>query len=304
MIIWLVSYPRSGNTLTRSVFNHYFGLGSISIHGDHGDIGANPELGELVGHIEGDRNTIDLEALRADDKPHLIKTHDCPDKTMSDEDTYVHIVRDGRDSALSYHRYLRKIVGKTEVSLSDVISGRVSFGSWGRHSVRWAQTAPKKYKRFRFEEIVKDIPGFAHQLSEVLDMQANSEPFPDIEKFQQAGPGFIGTGKTGNWRQELSDHESALFHLYNGCAMRMMGYDGPEPDVNELNAYLAFWSDLEFAKQGSTRLKKEVERQKEQIGNLKEKVDYLEPKIRKRNRRINKVKALFGMRPHTLPWEI
>lgn len=352
MIIWLVSYPRSGNTLTRSVFNHYFGLGSLSIHGDLTDIGSNPELGALVGHIEGNHRTIDLDKLRADEKPHLIKTHDLPNEMMQDNDTYIHIVRDGRDSALSYLRYLRRIARHTDVTLSDVVSGRVMFGTWGQHCVRWGQSNPTTYRRFRFEDIITDIPGFAQQLSEVLGIPANTEPFPDIAKFQKAGPGFIGAGKAGNWQTEFSEHEVALFDFHNNCAMRYMGYDSPEPSTDELNAFLAAGSDLvdvreraESSRKAVQGLKQEVARSREelkhlnaqnsdrvslfdmsesenseirreladallkaadfsaQVAELKKKVDYLEPKARKRNKRINRIKSPLGIRPHKLPWE-
>ncbi len=317
MIIWLVSYPRSGNTLTRSVFNHYFNLGSLSIHGDRADIASNPELGKLVGHIDGDANSIDLEALRRDEKPYLIKTHNVPDEMTQAEDTYVHIVRDGRDSSLSYLKYNHNVAKRAHVTLSDVVSGRVAFGSWGRHTLSWAQANPEKYKLFKFEEIVADIPGFAQQLSELMGLPANTEPFPDIEKFQTAArSGFVGAGRTGNWQKEFSDVEAALFDLYNGPAMRLMGYGEPEPSPAELNAYSAFCTDIQSMRSELETAKELLEKHKPgkkgeqhmlrleaEVKELREKVSYLEPKARKRNRRINRLKSLVGIRKHRLPWE-
>lgn len=50
--IWLASYPRSGNTLLRTILNHCFGLKSASVYTK--DLGGNEKLETYVGHIEHD----------------------------------------------------------------------------------------------------------------------------------------------------------------------------------------------------------------------------------------------------------
>lgn len=49
-IIWLASYPRSGNTYLRTVLWHCFELRSASIYPN--DLGGNAGLEEYTGHIE------------------------------------------------------------------------------------------------------------------------------------------------------------------------------------------------------------------------------------------------------------
>ena len=49
-IIWLASYPRSGNTLLRTVLWHCFGLRSASLYPE--DLGGNKELKRYIGHID------------------------------------------------------------------------------------------------------------------------------------------------------------------------------------------------------------------------------------------------------------
>jgi hypothetical protein len=293
MIIWLISYPRSGNTLTRSVFSHFFGLGSFSIHGDKSDIGSNPQLSKLVGHIKGDRNNIDLALQRAKKEPVLIKSHEGPNSAMSSEDKYIHIVRDGRDSTLSYYYYLRDIAGLTEIALEDVIAGRVSFGAWGRHTSRWCQAAGNNLVRFRFEDIVKDISGFANELAPLIGLPLNSEPFPGIEEFKSAAPNFVRSGKTGGWREEFSPLQLAHFAHHNGVAMRMMGYDGPDVSQAEADAYSMFWDDVEADRNGLSLRSKLLE--------AHARLNHLERKKQKKVRRINRLRSLFGLRSRPVP---
>ena len=141
MIYWLASYPRSGNTFFRSVLNHYFGKQSYSVHGDTRDIQANARLSELVGHADGDRSTLDFKKLRKSSEPFFIKTHHLPREYMSTDDAVLHVVRDGRDATTSFLNYLHNIVNLRHLSLQDVITGRVVFGFWGNHTLKWIARA-------------------------------------------------------------------------------------------------------------------------------------------------------------------
>ena len=49
-IIWLASYPRSGNTLLRTVLWHCFGLRSASLYPE--DLGGNAALKSYIGHVD------------------------------------------------------------------------------------------------------------------------------------------------------------------------------------------------------------------------------------------------------------
>ncbi len=245
MIIWLISYPRSGNTLVRSIFKHYFDLNSLSIYGDSSDIAANPELSKLVGHKNGDIETVNLDILRAGKEPAIIKTHDGPNSLMSGDDILVHIIRDGRDAVLSYFHYSRDIAGRPDVTLSEVIAGRVKFGLWGYHTTRWLLHEKNRVFRFHFEDIVKDKSGFAHEISKVVKRSPSSTPFPEITKFKAAAPSFVRSGEVGGWKNEFSNLHVSLFQHYNGTAMNLAGYGGDKPTTEQANAYMTFGKDIE-----------------------------------------------------------
>ena len=47
-VTWLASYPRSGNTLLRTILKHCFGLSSQSVYPD--EEFSEPGVAEAVGH--------------------------------------------------------------------------------------------------------------------------------------------------------------------------------------------------------------------------------------------------------------
>ncbi|ODA68669.1 Sulfotransferase domain protein [Methyloligella halotolerans] len=244
MIIWLASYPRSGNTFFRSVLKHYFDLQSYSIHGDHRDIGANEGLGDLVGHMQGDKGTLDLDALRHDREIHVVKTHDLPCEYMQGSDEVIYVSRDGRDATTSYLKYLHRVAGLPATSLEDVIAGKVPFGFWGNHVHRWRQAVFDRIQFFRFEEITADPYSLADRLAESIGRGRSREPFPDFNSFKESAPNFFGSGKSGNFANQFSEEELALFELYSGPAMRLAGYSSSELDENEVAAYGAFCANV------------------------------------------------------------
>ena len=75
MIVWLASYPRSGNTFFRVVLNSVFNIKTYSIYNDTSDIGADEKTSEIVGHqfLPEDFN---LNDARASDTIYYIKTHE------------------------------------------------------------------------------------------------------------------------------------------------------------------------------------------------------------------------------------
>lgn len=264
MIVWLASYPRSGNTFCRSILHHYFGKGSYSIYGDPGDIGANPVLGALVGHRAGNAGTLDLEELRNSSEHFCIKTHELPDGAVSDDDLVFYIVRDGRDSCVSYLRYLRDVAGLDQVSLQDVLTGRVGFGLWGNHVLRWHQANHPRLHRFKFEDITAQPEQFADRLSAILSLERSKEPFPELSTFRKAAPSFFGAGRTGTHRDIFSDEDAALFDMYNEPAMRLAGYADHPLDDDELKAYDIHCGHLSNVQQ----LKRKVSQCKERIATL------------------------------------
>jgi hypothetical protein len=125
--IFLVSYPKSGNTWTR------FLLGNL-MHTDSRITFSNVE--EKVPDIYGaSKNT-----LKKTPRPRLLKSHECFDPRYR---RVVYIVRDPRDVAVSAYHYDRK--GRNiadDFPIDEYVSTRFMktdeyFGTWGEHAGSW-----------------------------------------------------------------------------------------------------------------------------------------------------------------------
>lgn len=125
--IFLVSYPKSGNTWTR------FLLGSLM----------NPDERITFANLERKVPDIYAKSRRALKKlpaPRVIKSHECFDPRYR---RVIYIVRDPRDVALSAYHYDRK--GKNipdGYSIDTYVSTRFMktdeyFGTWGEHAGSW-----------------------------------------------------------------------------------------------------------------------------------------------------------------------
>jgi hypothetical protein len=125
--IFLVSYPKSGNTWTR------FLLGNL----------LNPDEGITFANVE--RKVPDIYAeskstLKKAPRPRLIKSHECFDPRYR---RVIYIVRDPRDVAVSAYHYDRKGRNIPDgFPLEEYVTTRFMktdeyFGSWGEHAGSW-----------------------------------------------------------------------------------------------------------------------------------------------------------------------
>jgi sulfotransferase family protein len=125
--IFLVSYPKSGNTWTR------FLLGNVM----------NPEDRITFANVESKVPDIHAQSRRdlaKTPRPRLIKSHECFDPRYR---RVIYIVRDPRDVAVSAYHYDRK--GKNIADgfpLDTYVSTRFLktdeyFGTWGEHAGSW-----------------------------------------------------------------------------------------------------------------------------------------------------------------------
>ena len=116
MIVWLASYPRSGNTALRILLKAKFGLSSYSEYGDPLDIAANPGGSAAVGHVTHGLDPEEfLQEARKSRKTYLIKTHGHP----TDGSKAIYVVRDGRSA-----------IAERGLPVATVIDVGASNGMW------------------------------------------------------------------------------------------------------------------------------------------------------------------------------
>jgi GT2 family glycosyltransferase/tetratricopeptide (TPR) repeat protein len=235
MIIWLASYPRSGNTFLRVVLNSVFHVRTYSIYDDRSDIGADDTLSEVVGH-EFLPHDFDLEQARRSEKPYFIKTHDGPAQSLDDK--VIYLLRDGRASTLSFRRYLLDYQDHS-ISLRDLIRGRHTFGAWGQHVSAWNPAGRKNTLLVHFEELIADPLAVADAVARFTGLKPVSAEIPTFQELHEKGPRFFRSGKTDAWKSEYSPSDHCAFWLKNHRQMIEYGYCDDMPELFERTPELA-----------------------------------------------------------------
>jgi len=227
MIVWLSSYPRSGNTFFRVILNSVFDIKTYSIYNDTGDIGADEATSEVVGHAFLPKD-FNLDEARASTETYYIKTHELlEDMQMKDTDKVIYLVRDGRESSLSFTKHLQNFYGKENDDLSDVIYGNTPYGSWGQHVEQW-ENVPKLL--IKFEELTDNPSAILHDISEYLNIKPKNHTIPTFEELQKVNPKFFRSGKKDSWKKAFSKDEHLSFWLNNQQGMLLMGYKNDMPE--------------------------------------------------------------------------
>lgn len=226
MIVWLASYPRSGNTFFRVVLNNVFGIKTHSIYDDTNGIGADIRTINIVGHKFLPKD-FDLNDARSSKDIYYIKTHELLDNiVLNKNDKIIYLVRDGRESSLSFAKYLQDFSGATDSALFDVLSGNTPFGSWGEHVRQWKSVGKLLIK---FEDLIEDPSRFYLKLSDYLGISPISNNLPTFEELHLINPRFFRNGKKDSWKKKFSEKENIMFWKNNFEEMINLGYTDDMP---------------------------------------------------------------------------
>lgn len=221
MIVWLASYPRSGNTLLRQILCQAFGQKTYSRYNDPAYIGTIPALAEATGHVmfSGSWDAFAAEAMRSE-RAVLVKTHDPP----PDDAPAVYVVRDGRAAAVSWMHMLRAWRPHAETLLDDIIEGRTRFGGWSGHLNAWKMAKRPRTLFLRYEELTLDPQPSIARLSRFLGLPQVAA-FDDRRKELQAvAPGFVREGSNAKNIAELNLAQRSRFRELHGRWLERLGY--------------------------------------------------------------------------------
>ena len=194
--VWIASYPRSGNTLLRTILWNCFGLRSASIYAN--DLGGNKTLEEYVGHIEYDVNG---KICFPEGNIPLIKTH----KHSTDDNPAIYIIRDGRAACVSLWEWCGR-----SIPLNDIISGRHKWGSWSSHVQSWNPWHRPNTLLLEYEDMKNDLPTTLNSISNFLKKEIINEQLPDRNTIARIDGRWVRPEL--DWRTELSG--SALDNFY------------------------------------------------------------------------------------------
>jgi hypothetical protein len=222
VIVWLASYPRSGNTFLRMLLHEAFGLKTYSLAGTREMATSGEEVGRLVGDMNVDWTDAVSATIRSDTVPHFVKTHEEP---ISTNDPCIYVVRDGRSAVVSYHHYLREVDG-LDKSLDDVIDGRVYAGSWSEHYLNWLPRHRQNTLLLRYEAITDDPNQAVEDVAAFLGMLPVRDFSIDFSYLHQLQPALFRVGDDAPNIAELGPSEPR-FRERHGAVMRELGYYDP-----------------------------------------------------------------------------
>ncbi|HEX6685575.1 MAG TPA: sulfotransferase domain-containing protein [Candidatus Limnocylindrales bacterium] len=228
MIVWVASFPRSGNTFMRIVMNRRYGVETSVIY----DLdGVADRLGPgLIGAV--DRAGSIAEMRRSADT-FFVKTHRQLDEDVDALDGAICLVRDGRDALVSWARLSSEDDPSgfgpklQEMVLRDDLRGT---GSWGRNVLSWVQPLKANRVLVRYEDLV-ETP--AETIDRAMALVAPSfDPdvhalIPTLADLREVDGKFFRRGRVGSYRDELPEDLHRLFWSRpdNAAAMELLGYD-------------------------------------------------------------------------------
>ena len=224
MFIWLASYPKSGNTLVRSLLASYFftrdGICNFEIIKN---ILQFPEVKLFIKNginykdeMETIRNYIKVqETINKKDSVQFLKTHSYlfniennPFTNLENSLGVVYIVRDPRNvlisaanhNQISHEKTLEQLVHGSVMGKNDGETTRVYTGNWASNYKSWKSfESASKYLLIKYEDLIFDkektflkILDFIHKLSKksfVLDNAKfknvlNTTDFGNMQKME------------------------------------------------------------------------------------------------------------------------
>jgi hypothetical protein len=227
MHLWLASYPRSGNTFLRILLRQRYAVRSVCTEFERDTPPPRTIRRSAI-------LTPDYASAEDPVVPDVIglKTHALPANTT---DPAFYVVRDGRDSLVSYaHFALTHVKG---VAIEEITPGqvtnmirelilypRLNYGTWSQNVEVW--TRRPNTIVIRFEELVsRPAETIDRAMAELgIGLGIHSETIPTFEELHQASGRFFRRGAIGAWSEVFSQDLHALFWKHNGAVMKQLGY--------------------------------------------------------------------------------
>jgi hypothetical protein len=244
--IFLVSYPKSGNTWTRFLIANL-------VYPEK-----NPDFSN-INDLLPDPEAMSKRDLERVSRPRILKSHQYFDPRYQ---KVIYIVRDPRDVVLSEYHFdiKRRAIADDyprEKFVSRFVRGELNhpYGTWGENAATWFYTRrgdPRfllvKYEALQSQAVdeMARIAGFLgisatpDRLAKAIEL-SSADRMRELEKKQghlwsstretrQDKP-FVRSAKAGGWKAELPEASVAEIESAWGGLMREMGYPLAAPSL-------------------------------------------------------------------------
>lgn len=216
MIIWLASYPRSGNSLFTTVLKKSFSLDSYSCYTE--------ATSEAIGRVSYQESWEEFyRQATCSNETVFVKTHSPP----KDEQPFIYIVRDGRLAIQSYNQFHKRFLSDYgTTSLVKLIVGDDAYSDWSTHFYQWNQHHNAKKLLIRYEELVNPTEELLQKIAHFINFRGEIKPFINpFEEHHKYSPDFFREGKTEfQPRPDWTSSINTLFYKVHGNLMKELGY--------------------------------------------------------------------------------
>ncbi|ERT08225.1 sulfotransferase domain protein [Lyngbya aestuarii BL J] len=227
--IFIVSYPKSGNTWVRFIIaNLISDRDTVSFRNINNYV---PDIYLYKDYL----NTMKQ-------RPRFIKTHDAGYEFYP---KFIYIYRDGRDVAISYYHYLTGR-GEFNGTLKEFLNSKPSWGAvgWSSHvsrAIDYAKSHSDQVLLVKYEDLlnntvknVKRIADFC-QLNvsiENINFAINKSEFHRLKKiekqygseFNHSKNTFFRSGNSGQWKEMFSEEDIQQYLSIADNTLRQLGY--------------------------------------------------------------------------------
>ena len=191
--VYLVSYPRSGNTLAREYFSLLQGRPQLSVY--DGDVVGAPARGltQALDHVE------------------VVKSHQMP----AGDDALIYLVRDGRNAALSFLYMAFLFGGHSFSQLSEVHDALrdldAAEGSWADHVGRAVQQSDTRPTLFvRHEDLVREPAATLARMARFMNAELSEDVLGECLGRHQAWDDY-GTNPYNGYQYQPA--ENSIYDL-------------------------------------------------------------------------------------------
>ena len=214
--VWIVSYPKSGNTWTRFLIGNLVAGGKVVDWSN---------IERIVPDIYLNRDP----QLKSLPRPRYLKSHE---GYRPDYRRVVLIVRDPRDVAVSYYHFVRKAKLLVDASMDEFMTkfmdGQIDpYGNWGENVGSWlgARRNTDKFIVVRYEDLLENTEAELARIADMLEIAADerllrhavensqADRMRALEQTQRSEHKFLKSSrpdipfvraaKSGQWRSEL-----------------------------------------------------------------------------------------------------
>ena len=235
--VFLVSFPKSGNTWTR------FLVANLRFPDE-------PATFANINRLIPDPTATARRDFDRMPRPRIIKSHECFDPRYP---RVINVVRDPRDVVVSqyhYHRKIKKIADDSPIEkfVTRFLAGETCpHGSWGQNVATWLYTSEgnPRYLLLRYEDLIADTPRELAKVAIFLNLptspellaqaveRSSADRMRKLEKEQDHGlyrnsrqdMSFVRAAGSGGWRKDLPLEQAARLEAAWGSLMKHLGYE-------------------------------------------------------------------------------